>query len=46
MAKKAKWTVMVYLAGDNNLASARTADLMEMKTVGSSGKTSRNGMTY
>jgi len=30
-----KWTVMVYLAGDNNLDSAGVADLNEMKQVGS-----------
>lgn len=30
-----KWTVMIYLAGDNNLDSAGVADLKEMKTVGS-----------
>ncbi len=30
-----KWTVMVYLAGDNNLDSAGVADLAEMKKVGS-----------
>jgi Clostripain family len=34
--EKRRWTVMVYLAGDNNLASAGVADLSEMKTVGSS----------
>ena len=33
-AKKA-WTVMVYLAGDNNLDSAGVIDLKEMKSVGS-----------
>ena len=32
---KKKWTVMVYLAGDNNLDSAGSGDLAEMKTVGS-----------
>lgn len=32
---KKRWTVMVYLAGDNNLDSAGAADLAEMKTVGS-----------
>jgi len=32
---KKKWTVMVYLAGDNNLDSAGAGDLAEMKTVGS-----------
>jgi hypothetical protein len=31
-----KWTVLVYLAGDNNLDSAGLADLAEMKKVGSS----------
>ncbi len=30
-----KWTVMVYLAGDNNLDGAGTVDLREMKSVGS-----------
>ncbi len=37
MAKGAEkqWTVMVYLAGDNNLDSAGVADLQEMKKVGS-----------
>jgi hypothetical protein len=30
-----EWTVMVYLAGDNNLDSAGVIDLKEMKTVGS-----------
>ncbi|MDQ6622351.1 MAG: clostripain-related cysteine peptidase [Verrucomicrobiota bacterium] len=34
MTKKA-WTVMVYLAGDNNLDSAGVTDLGEMKKVGS-----------
>ncbi len=32
---KRNWTIMVYLAGDNNLDSAGVADLKEMKTVGS-----------
>jgi hypothetical protein len=32
----ANWTVMVYLAGDNNLDGAGVADLREMKKVGSS----------
>ncbi|HST04343.1 MAG TPA: clostripain-related cysteine peptidase [Chloroflexia bacterium] len=35
-ATKAKWTFMIYLAGDNNLASAGETDLGEMRTVGSS----------
>jgi hypothetical protein len=30
------WTVLVYLAGDNNLDGAGVTDLMEMKAVGSS----------
>ena len=38
MAKKANtkrnWTIMVYLAGDNNLDGAGVVDLKEMKTVG------------
>src|SRR5215813_9140525 len=34
-AKRKQWTVMVYLAGDNNLDSAGVADLQEMKTIGS-----------
>lgn len=34
-ATKKKWTFMVYLAGDNSLASAGLADLNEMKKVGS-----------
>jgi len=34
-ATPAKWTVMVYLAGDNNLDGAGVTDLMEMKSVGS-----------
>jgi hypothetical protein len=33
---KAAWTVMVYLAGDNDLDSAGVVDLGEMKAVGSS----------
>ncbi len=31
---KRNWTIMVYLAGDNNLDSAGVVDLKEMKTVG------------
>lgn len=34
-ATKKQWTVMVYLAGDNNLDSCGVADLGEMKKVGS-----------
>jgi len=33
--KKKSWTVMVYLAGDNNLDSAGVTDLNEMKRIGS-----------
>jgi Clostripain family len=33
---KAKWTFMVYLAGDNNLSDAGETDIAEMRTVGSS----------
>src|SRR5689334_17028332 len=29
------WTLMIYLAGDNNLSSAGAVDLAEMKKVGS-----------
>ena len=32
----ANWTVLVYLAGDNNLDAAGVVDLREMKSVGSS----------
>ncbi|HIJ94634.1 MAG TPA: peptidase C11 [Desulfuromonadales bacterium] len=35
-AEQRNWTIMVYLAGDNNLDSAGVVDLKEMKTVGSS----------
>jgi hypothetical protein len=35
-AQDAKWTVMVYLDGDNNLEEAAVANLNEMETVGSS----------
>jgi hypothetical protein len=35
MADKAKWTFMVYMAGDNNLSSAGDKDLGEMRQVGS-----------
>src|SRR5215210_6918296 len=31
----AKWTFMVYMAGYNNLSSFATADLQEMRKVGS-----------
>ncbi|MBN1626985.1 MAG: peptidase C11 [Deltaproteobacteria bacterium] len=32
---KKQWTVMVYMAGDNNLDGAGVIDLMEMKKIGS-----------
>ena len=32
-----RWTVMVYMDGDNSLSSATTTDLNEMKNVGSNG---------
>ena len=35
---KAKWTVMVYMAGDNNLDRAALRDIAEMARVGSSDK--------
>ncbi len=35
MKHKPKWTFMVYLAGDNNLADAGDRDLAEMRQVGS-----------
>jgi len=35
MESRAKWTVMVYMAGDNNLESAAMVDLKEMARVGS-----------
>lgn len=35
MATAKAWTVMVYMAGDNNLDSAGVVDLKEMKKVGS-----------
>jgi cysteine peptidase C11 family protein len=34
-APEKQWTIMVYLAGDNNLDSAGVTDLKEMKKVGS-----------
>jgi Clostripain family len=34
--RQADWTIMVYLAGDNNLDGAGVTDLREMKKVGSS----------
>ncbi len=35
MATKAKWTFILYLAGDNNLSAAGEADMAEMRKVGS-----------
>src|SRR5437016_10159834 len=35
MTPTAKWTFMVYLAGDNSLSDASDTDLAEMRTVGS-----------
>jgi hypothetical protein len=35
MAIKAKWTFMVYMAGDNNLSDAGETDLAEMRKIGS-----------
>lgn len=36
METKAKWTYMVYMAGDNNLSTAGDEDIKEMRQVGSS----------
>ncbi len=36
MPTEALWTVIIYLAGDNNLSQAGEQDLAEMRTVGSS----------
>lgn len=35
MARKAKWTFLVFMAGDNSLSSAGDKDLYEMRIVGS-----------
>ena len=35
MGQKAAWTIMVYMAGDNNLSDAGDADLIEMRRIGS-----------
>src|SRR5690606_38228930 len=35
MKPEAKWTFMVYMAGDNNLSDAGDTDLEEMMKVGS-----------
>jgi len=36
MENKAKWTFMVYMAGDNNLSSAGETDIGELAKIGSS----------
>lgn len=36
MNAKAKWTFMVYMAGDNSLSSCGDDDLGEMRQIGSS----------
>ncbi|MCP4046799.1 MAG: hypothetical protein GY732_12525 [Gammaproteobacteria bacterium] len=36
MTQRARWTVLVFMAGDNNLSSAGECDLEEMRRVGSS----------
>ena len=33
--RKKQWTILVYMAGDNNLDGAGVTDLQEMKQVGS-----------
>jgi hypothetical protein len=38
-----EWTVMVYMADDNNPGAARVADVLEMKKVGSSADPSPAG---
>jgi hypothetical protein len=35
MSTRAQWTIMIYLAGDNNLSTAGDADLAEMRRIGS-----------
>jgi hypothetical protein len=35
MSQQAAWTIMVYMAGDNNLSAAGDSDLDEMRRVGS-----------
>lgn len=37
-SEKRSWTILVYLAGDNNLGRAGLVDLKEMKTVGTTDK--------
>jgi len=34
----AEWTILVYMAGDNNLNSFGGKDLLEMKRIGSTDK--------
>ncbi len=36
MGQDAKWTFMVYMAGDNDLAAAGERDLAEIRSIGSS----------
>lgn len=38
MSERADWTWMVYMAGDNDLSSAGSADLAQMRRVGSSSR--------
>ena len=38
MAENAKWTWLVYMAGDNNLEGAGREDIKEMKRIGSTDK--------
>ena len=35
---KTEWTVLIYMAGDNNLSESAIVDIEEMEVVGSSGK--------
>ncbi len=35
VSDKARWTVMIYMAGDNNLSDAAERDLVELRRVGS-----------
>ena len=35
VSKKAQWTILVYLAGDNDLSAAGRVDIAEMKEIGS-----------
>lgn len=38
MSKRAAWTIMIYMAGDNNLSTAGENDLDEMRLVGSNAR--------